>query len=417
MKTQQDYYQQYVNNVKALNPKAIPDAPATDWWVKANVIGGIASGLSQDIYSYKQSIFLKFRSGSALDETLASYRLLPRSAGTPATGYCRLVATQSSDITLIANTKLSISNNQYFVQETTFVEAGSLGNIPIQSINIGSGYQLANGTELDLDVEVNGITKLVVLSMTDGADRESDNNVRIRIEESIQSPKLGGTKEDYREWAMSRSNITNAYPVANILEDGVLSVFVLSGTNELDVILSKPNIVYNRTTTVSDIANVQSYIETKRPENDNVLVSTTDTLVYTEANTINIGVRLIQNLALTTLLSEFNNMSVADLIRREVRRAFISTPLYGTKIGNLRYILLGDIVKTIDAGLNSIDSVRNTGFSSIGGIYAQILIDRKVDYKGTQDNIPINETVQEDNNLYLIYDINYVAINIYVLQD
>ena len=98
-------------------------------------------------------------------------------------------------------------------------------------------------------------------------------------------------------------------------------------------------------------------------------------------------------------------MTVANLIRREVRRAFISSPLYGTAIANGRYVLLSDVVQCID-----------TGLSATGGIYAQILIDRKVDYKSTQNNIPIDTTIQQDNNLFLVYDIEYVAINVYVLE-
>ncbi len=405
MKTQQQYYQQYVNFVKALNPVAVPDAAATDWWVKANSIGAIASGIDQDIYTFRQNIFPQYASGNALDKFLASYNLQPRSAGVPATGYCSLPTVQAQDVTLPANTQLSISNNQYFIQQTTTIKVGTLGQIPIQSANTGSGQQLANGTELKLTNPVGNIDKLVVLSMNDGSGSESDPNVRYRILQAIQNPKLGGTKQDYITWATSQPNITAAYIVANILQTGILSVFVLSGTNDPDVILAKPDIIYNRTTTKPDMQTAQNYIETQRPINDNALVSTTDTQVYDNANTINVGVILIQNLTLATILPDFNNLTVADLIRREVRRAFISSPLYGTLIGNGRYVLLSDVVQSID-----------TGLSVTGGIYAQILIDRKVDYKGTQNNIPINATIQQDNNLFLVYDIEYIAINVYVLE-
>lgn len=405
MKTQQQYYQQYVNFVKALNPVAVPDAAATDWWVKANSIAAIASGIDQDIYTFRQNIFPQYASGNALDKFLASYNLQPRSAGVPATGYCSLPTVQAQDVTLQANTQLSISNNQYFIQQTTTIKAGTLGQIPIQSANTDSGQQLANGTELKLTNPVGNIDKLIVLSMNDGAGSESDPNVRYRILQAIQNPKLGGTKQDYITWATSQPNITAAYIVANILQTGILSVFVLSGTNDPDVILAKPDIIYNRTTTKPDMQTAQNYIETQRPINDNALVSTTDTQIYSDANTINVGVILIQNLTLTTILPDFNNMTVADLIKREVRRAFISSPLYGTLISSARFVLLSDVVQSID-----------TGLSVTGGIYAQILIDRKVDYKGTQNNIPINATVQQDNNLFLVYDIEYAAINVYTLE-
>lgn len=404
MKTQQQYYEQYVTSVKALNPIAVPDAPATDWWVKANVIGGLASGIDQDIYIFRLDIFVQYASGNALDKFLASYNLPPRSAGVPATGYCSLTSVQTQDIILPANTKLGISNNQYFIQQTTTIKAGTLGQIPIQSTNTGSGQQLANGTELALTEPIGNIDKLVVLNMNDGAGSESDHDARYRILQAIRNPKLGGTKQDYITWATFQPNITDAYVVANILQTGILSVFVLSGTNNPDVILDKPDIIYNRNTTLPDMEAAQDYIETQRPINDNTLVSTANTQIFSEANTINVGVVLIQNLTLSSLLPDFNNMTVADLIRREVRRAFVMSPLYGKALSGGRFVLLKDIVQSIDIGL-----------SANSGIYAQILIDRKVDYKSTQNNIPINTSIQQDNNLFLIYDIQYVAINVYLL--
>ena len=406
MKTQQEYYQKYVNTVKALNPVAVPEATATDWWVKANGIGGIASGLDQDIYNFKQNISPQYASGNALDKFLSSYNLSPRSAGIPATGYCSLPKTQTQDVTIPANIELGISNNKYFVQQTTLIKAGSLGQIPIQSVSTGKGQQLAHGTELKLAKPLGAIDKLVVLAMNDGASTESDPNVRYRILQAQRNPKLGGTKEDYRTWSKSQPNITDAYVVPNILLKGVLSIFVLSGTNNPETILDKPDITYNRTTTRPDIVTVQNHIETQRPINDNALVSTTDTQIFNEANTINVGVVLIANLTLNTRLSNFNNLTVADLIRREVRRTFISAPLYGTKLGGSgkRYILLRDIVETID-----------TSLSINQGVYAQILVDRRVDFKGTQNNIPINTSIQQNNNLLLVYDIKYSAINIHLL--
>jgi len=364
----------------------------------------LSSGLDQDIYNFKQNISPQYASGSALDKFLSSYNLSPRSAGIPATGYCSLPKTQTQDVIIPANIELGISNNKYFVQQTTLVKAGTLGEIPIQSVSTGKGQQLAHGTELKLTQPRDAIDKLVVLRMDDGASTESDPNVRYRILQAQRNPKLGGTKEDYRTWSKSQPNITDAYVVPNILLRGVLSIFVLSGTNNPETILDKPDITYNRTATRPDIVAVQNYIETQRPINDNALVSSADTQIFNDANTINVGVVLIANLTLNTRLPNFNNLTVADLIKREVRRTFISAPLCGTKLGSKRYILLRDIVETID-----------TSLSVNQGVYAQILIDRRVDFKGTQNNIQINTSIQQNNNLLLVYDIKYSAINVHLL--
>jgi hypothetical protein len=61
MKNQQFYYKQYVNFIKAMNPVAVPEvATERGGGVKANGIGGIATGLSQDIESFSNNSVAPF---------------------------------------------------------------------------------------------------------------------------------------------------------------------------------------------------------------------------------------------------------------------------------------------------------------------------------------------------------------------
>ncbi len=102
------------------------------------------------------------------------------------------------------------------------------------------------------------------------------------------------------------------------------------------------------------------------------------------------------------------NLTVTQLIQREIRRSIISIPPGGINVGGVFEIPISVIEQTIDEGLSS--SPYETG------IYASILIDRQIDYNGSY--IPIILPSGADlidpssGNALIIYDILYSNINV-----
>lgn len=406
-KTQQQFFDIYNKLIESLNPKAVTGVSNTDWYLRGSALSVLLTQQQQDIMNVLNNIWVANQYGSYLDYSLSSFGLTPRRANTYATGSVRLSIATTSTITIPANTLMTSGNFTYFVQSSTVVNAGSTGEIPIQSQVAGSGNQLPVNSILTLTNPINNISSAIVINLNDGQEQETDTQVKNRILSYTQSTKLGGTIYDYKFWALqNQPNITDAYVAFNLPgQDGIISVFVLSGSFDVDKILENPDLIYTRTSTNSDINTTwEQYIEPHRPVNTNVWVSTTNTQVFTTPNTVQVEVSLVSGVFLDTFLEELQ-LTVLNLINREVRRAFISSPLFGSEqiVGSLlsRAILLNDIIASLQVGLNSVN-----------GIYAQLLTNIKVLHQGLNQDIIIDSSLDVELRINLVYDINYNAITV-----
>lgn len=402
LKTQQEVTQEYINNIKALNPETNPEAIGTDWYVKANIQGGVLSGIYQDNYNLRQATFIQNASGSLLDYYLASYNLTPRLAATPATGYATIPQAPSSTITIPVGTQLTLGNNVYLTTET--ITATSLSYsmlIPIQSQATGTGTGLYNGTEINFTTPFANINYLVIDSMNDGAAVESDSNVRFRVLQALQKPKTGGSETDYFNWAISQPNITYAFfQTANVLNLQQLNTYFMSGTGDVDVILATvPPGLYSRSATSTDITNTGNYIDSVKPLFDTVAYNTVYTYIVNDILDFNItNLQLIDGVYLTTILPGFT-ITVEELIKRELRRGVLNTTLGGVKKGSNYYMILGNLQSTI-----------NTSLNSINGIYAKIIISFNLDFNGTTTDILLPQVANVDGEYPAVYDCNYTNI-------
>lgn len=405
-KTSAEITQEYIDNIVALNPNANPQVIGTDWWVKANIQGGIVSGVYQDAYNLNQAIFIQNASGSILDYYLASGNLTPRLAASPATGYAYADPAPGAPVSVLAGTQLTLGSNTYVVQSTTLIGTGSgpaATLVPIESLATGSGTALYNGTDITFATPVGGLTFLVVSSMNDGANEESDSDVRYRILQAKRSPKTGGSETDYRNWCISQPNITNVFlQVANLIGQNQLNIYLMSGTGIVDDILA--NITpgsYSRVTTVADIDTCENYVLTVKPLFDQLYFNTVYTYVVNSTLDFNItNLVLIDGVDLTTVLPGFT-ITVSDLIKRELRRAVLSAPLGGTEISSAYYIIMDSIQGTIYKGLNSVD-----------GKYAKIIVSFRMDFNSLLNDILVPSSVNGTGAYPAVYDVNYTNINI-----
>ena len=84
--TQSDLATLYLNTVLALNPEQSVNIVGEDWWIKAQVIGGIAAGLYADQYNYALNIFPQNSAGELVSRHLATWGLPPRQPAFPSIG-------------------------------------------------------------------------------------------------------------------------------------------------------------------------------------------------------------------------------------------------------------------------------------------------------------------------------------------
>ena len=407
--TAQEVASNYYSQISALNPTINPSLPGSDFWAKGQAIGNLVAGIQQNIYLVQQQLFVQTCSGSGVDKQLASWGQIPRMGPQPAVGVGILTTSPSSNFTIPAGTTLTYSqNNQTFiVQQDTHITivGGPNQQFPIESQSTGSGIQIPNGSTLTFSSPVGGFSSATSGDMTDGSDTETDLQCISRLLTAIQQPRLGGTVGDYETWALSINGVTGAKSFPNLFVSGSLTVIILAGGSDYDVILETPassTQYYSRTANFALVGEVTDYIQTQRPAGANVVVSTTTTQFVPSSGTISVQVLLANGLELTTVLPSVGSLTVEQLIQREVRRAIITTPLNGTEIDNTSYILLSTIEQVLDIGLSAGDQY--------SGIYASILLDRTVTYDGGNNNIPLNNNPDTNGNYPFIYDVLYSNI-------
>lgn len=134
------------------------------------------------------------------------------------------------------------------------VTAGAAGNLPI-------------GTKLTWDSQPAGADAQFELTtaLEGGADTESNAAVFARIVSRLQTPPRGGVEEDFRVWAATFDGIRAwVFPKR-------------SGTGTVDVVITQAGTGSARVPSEAQRAEVDEYIDTKRPANCdgvNVMVPT-----------------------------------------------------------------------------------------------------------------------------------------------
>lgn len=408
-RTQSEVTTYYANALLAINNSLNVNTPG-DWYFKANAIGSVGSGLSQDLYILQQQIFPQTASGSSLDSMLSNLNLTPRQGNLPATGQVVLSASILSNVTISQGQVLTntSTNVNYICTQTTLVTVAAYATtqIPIACTQVGSGFNMIPGTTLTPSPAIVGVTSVTVTAMSDGLNSESDGQVAARIIFAFQNPPGGGSISDFVAWGMETPGVTFVYGFITMSGGlNIINIVIFAGGFNPTTILATPAIPYSRTASNALVTQASNYIQSVRPINNTV--NTITTLTYMIPEVISIVVTLVTGLTLSTILPSVN-LTVTQLIQREIRRAIISIPPGGINVGGVYQIPISVIEQTVDEGLSS--SPYETG------IYASILIDRQIDYNGSYTPIivPSGQAIIDlsTGNAQIIYDITYSNINV-----
>lgn len=228
-----------------------PNAPNT----LEQVLGVVWTLALSEVYSAIRDQLLEVMVTTATADGLlpehAKMWGVPRNPATGAVGSVLVAATE--DLTLpIGTAFVSDGNVQWLVTTAAHILAGSTGSVPVQASTTGTVGNLAGGTELTLVSPIAGVTAAVVdaQGLAGGAAIESVESWRARIIAKIRNPVAGGTEPDYVGWA---TDAGAAY--AKVLPDAYGR-----GTVGIVIAMSGPAVP-----TAAQVAQVQAYIDTKRP--------------------------------------------------------------------------------------------------------------------------------------------------------
>lgn len=180
---------------------------------------------------------------------------LGRKNATFASGTITLTGTNG---TLVASGTLLASSLGIGYETTEQITIGvTATSVAVRSIVAGINGNLGPGETIDLTDIIGGVdSTAVVVDVSGGIDEEDDANLRARILFRIQQPPMGGDASDYVVWATAVAGVTRAW--AAPLEMGI-------GTMTVRFMMDNFRIASNGFPLASDILNVTSYIDSKRP--------------------------------------------------------------------------------------------------------------------------------------------------------
>lgn len=195
--------------------------------------------------------------GTQLDRHGSIYGVT-RKPATPAkkADALRITGTVASAIT--TGDQLSSSDGLLFkVNETTAIPVAGFIDVDVIGVDVGSATRKSEGEVLRFVATPAGLDQEAILQADldeDGDDEESDGAYRVRILDTIAQPGMGGNSNDFRQWALEVTGVATAYVWP--LRGGLGSVHLAalkSGTGAA------------RIPTVGEVAEVQAYIDARRP--------------------------------------------------------------------------------------------------------------------------------------------------------
>jgi hypothetical protein len=425
------------NEVQSINPNIVTGLDGTGEYITANATAQVVTSVSQDSIQLLNNAFAASSAGTFLDKHGAELQLI-RQGALPSTGIAALtnIGAATTTITIPAGTLLTsaTTGNQYYTLAdvtVTTTQVFTTVQLMINSVILGLGTASPNGDVLTFNTPIlDGSISLIAAVAGDmalGSPIENDNQLSNRIFHFSQQPRGGGSLGDYELWGfLGDPSITGSYcvPAGGVANSNLIYIIILIGASDPNYYIDPP-IAVNRAASTLNINNVQAYIETYRPVNDDPNVITTTTFMVNSAvGVITLYVALSSGLTIATFITDVNGTSitVGDIIFRELRRALISTPPGGKSViigGTVnQYIIVSDLE------LGVLTSLGNSG--TFQGTYASILTSVRVNFIPTGQTSPISYisvpslatgnliTEGPPSTAAFIYDLDSTAVNVVV---
>jgi uncharacterized phage protein gp47/JayE len=236
----------------------IPRGPAA---ALARVIAGTAHGQYGKIEAEVANVWPDTCDAENLDRWGALLSL-PRKPAVAAEGLVVMVGTNGT--TIAQGSLVQRADGRQFATLNPATVVGGTANIPVLAVETGYGGNTAALTPLVLASSVVGTINSVqvdAIGLEGGVDEEGDEAFRARLVQRLSMPPAAGTAGDYERWALEVPGVTRAWALPANQGPGTVGVtFVVDG----DPVSIIP--------TPSKVAEVQAYIDARKPITASVLV-------------------------------------------------------------------------------------------------------------------------------------------------
>lgn len=449
-KSREQFIQVYNNTIKSADANIATGIPGTDVFFKANAVSQIAANISQDIDNLANNIFPASSAEPYIDKHGLSIGLTPRRGALPAVGTVIIDSDEvvSTAFTIDVGTQMTNNgtNTIYYVSQSTHFLVGTQFedvNIPVSSSTLGSGNGSSVGSIMTFSTPFEGsglsITEAITTDMNTGSDAETGSEYASRIYNFIHFPRGAGSIGDYMKWCyLGSPNVTQANYVKNEIISGsstfvVFFPVVMGGSvdpnfyidGNFDNAYQESAFPIDRSLPRADIDSVQDYIDSQKGINDNPHVITCST--YEIDGDIEAYVSLSTGLELDTIISfpdsSGGNLSIEQIVKREIRRAIISTPAKGSRINidNFTYnfyIPISGIESSVLSNINNSNTYQGTYASILTGLHMQYVSGGVASYYIPVPSVQSGDILIEDEYrvAQVVYDID-VENNVEVIKE
>lgn len=358
---------QYLLHLKTLKPDVNVDQTDSDWYVRAQVLGGVFSGIYADQLNISNDPFPQSARHEALEKLLNMWFGSGFIQPTVSNGFVNVSAASGSSITAGIQFTYEPNGNIYAVDQTFDFGSATTGTVHVVSVATGASQNLLAGAQLTLTsppAGVNSTGTVAVGNIADGRDMETDPEAATRILLRLRTPLAGGKVSDYQSFALAADpSVVSATILRFPFGFGTVGVVITAGTTDIDDAINNGEPVI-QTPSQQLLDSVTAYINNLKPITDCVSV------FGAQALPINVSVNVNFTTGDASTIPAGQTLTQGELVQREVQRALYKMPPGGRVISASGFVLASEIEDVLDAGLG------NTVYNQ--GIYAQILSDRQV---------------------------------------
>lgn len=228
----------------------------------SRVLARAMAGAVHELYGYLDFISRQVIPDTAEGEYLEGWAAtfgVTRTAATFAAGDVTFTGTDGS--TIPTGTAVQLADGTEYTTTADGVIASGTADVSVSAGTAGAAGNVEAGVTVTLTSPVAGVDATgTVVSITGGADVESDEDLLARLLARIQTPPRGGSAADYENWALEVAGVTRAF------------VFPLRyGTGTVGVTFVRDDDA-NLIPDAAEVQAVQDYINERRPVTADVTV-------------------------------------------------------------------------------------------------------------------------------------------------
>lgn len=351
IKTPAQVAQEFLTQLGTLKPGLDVSLTDSDWYVKAQAIGGVMAGVYSDQVLLANDPFPQAARLSALLQHLQTYFTSPNNVliqAQQASGYMSVTGTIGTPVTTAMQAQYAPNGNVYQCV-SGFALSATAALVQMQSVGTGQIQNIISGAPLTITNPPAGLQSAGVASgnFLLGRDQETPAEAAARILAFIQTPPDGGTVTDYVRWATEASPfVTGASILRFPFGFGTVGVVITAGTTNIDAAIDAGEAV--TVIPSNDLINlVQAYINQRDP--------LTDCATVLAPSTVNIPISVTAwfvNGNMNTPDPNGSQFTQGQLVANSVMKAVYNTPPGGRQIEGQGYLVKSDIEEQIDGDLS-----------------------------------------------------------------